>query len=368
MHAAQSMIRFLLAWLSVLALGVVPVPVQAGSLFGTAIVRERIALPPDAEFEARIVDASAPGGPELPFAAMRKAPAGFPPWRFEIAYDSSQVQPGQRYLVRATLSVRGQVLFSAEPPIPVRLDDADPPLQMVLVATAAASFPGVPAGPGLAAPPAVSTAPITGMFRYLADAARITLCADGRSLPVAMEGDFRALESAYRAARVQPGQALLVVVQGHVVQRPAAEWRRPPELTLVVDRFEQVRPRETCGQALAASALRGTLWRLVQLDGQPVSGGTRQGEPQLMISADGAQFSGHGGCNRMSGPVQVRGDRIAFGQIVSTRMACATGQQRESAFFDALERSARWQISGRQLELRDARGRVLARLEAATSR
>jgi heat shock protein HslJ len=239
---------------------------------------------------------------------------------------------------------------------------------MVLVATGAAAFPGVAAGPGVAAPPAGSTASITGMFSHLADAARITLCADGRSLPVAMEGDFRALESAYRAARVQPGQALLVVVQGHVTQRPAAEWRRPPELTLVVDRFEQVRPRETCAQAQADSALRGTTWRLLQLDGRPVDGGARQGEPQLTISADGARFSGHGGCNRMSGPVQIRGDRIAFGQIVSTRMACATGQQQESAFFDALERSERWQISGNRLELRDARGRVLARLEAAAPR
>jgi copper homeostasis protein (lipoprotein) len=206
------------------------------------------------------------------------------------------------------------------------------------------------------------------MFTYMADAARITLCNDGRSMPVAMEGDYRALESAYSSARVKPGQALLVVVQGHVAQRPAAEWGRPPELTLVVDRFEQVRPRETCGQSQQDSALRGTTWRLVQLDGQRVTLAPGQRAPQLTIAADGTQVSGHGGCNRMSGPVEIRGDRISFSQLASTRMACATGQQLESAFFGALERSARWQISGRQLELRDARGRVLAQLEAATSR
>jgi heat shock protein HslJ/uncharacterized lipoprotein YbaY len=365
------MIRFFVPWLAALALFLGAAPVQAGKLSGTALIRERIALPPDAVFEARIVDASAPGGPELPFAAMRKAPAGFPPWRFEIDYDSSQVQPGQRYLVRATLSVRGQVLFSAEPPVPVGLDGADPPLQMVLVSAGAVAMPGgpgVPAGPGLVVPPASPSTRLTGMFTYMADAARIRLCNDGRSLPVAMEGDYRALESAYSQARAKPGQAVLVVVQGHVAQRPSAEWGRPPEATLVVDRFEQIRPRETCGQPLQDSALRGTLWQLVQLEGQRVTVASGQRAPQLTISADGTQVSGHGGCNRMSGPVEIRSDRISFSRLASTRMACATGQQLESAFFDALERSARWKISGSQLELRDSRGRVLARLEAAPVR
>lgn len=365
------MIRSFVPWLAALALLMGAAPVQAGKLTGTALIRERIALPPDAVFEVRIVDASAPGGPELPLAAMRKAPAGFPPWRVDIDYDSSQVQPGQRYLVRATLSVRGQVLYSAEPPVPVRLDDADPPLQMVLVSTGVAAMPGgpgVPAGPGLAVPPVSQSTRLTGMFTTMADAARITLCNDGRSLPVAMEGDYRALESAYGSTRTKPGQPLLVVVQGHVAQRPSAEWGRSPEPTLVVDRFEQIRPRETCGQPQVDSPLRGTNWRLVQLDGQRVLLAQGQRAPQLTISADGTQVSGHGGCNRMSGPVEIRSDRIRFSQLASTRMACATGQQLESAFFDALERSARWKISGSQLELRDGRDRVLARLEAASVR
>jgi heat shock protein HslJ len=93
-----------------------------------------------------------------------------------------------------------------------------------------------------------------------------------------------------------------------------------------------------------------------------------QRAPQFTIASDGTQVSGHGGCNRMSGPVEIRSDRIGFSRLASTRMACATGQQLESAFFDALERSARWKISGSQLELRDSRGRVLARLEAAPVR
>lgn len=340
----------------------------AGQLTGTAFIRERVALPADAEFEARLLDASAPGGPELQVSTVRRARAGLLPWHFEIRYDSSQVQPGQRYIVRATVSARGQVLYSTEPPIPVRLDDTDPPLQLILTSTGAAMVPGAPAGSGMVPPPASPSTWITGMFTYLADAARITLCSDRRSLPVAMEGEFRALESAYRATRMKPGQAVLVVVQGHVVLRPSAEWGRAPEPTLVVDRFEQARPNETCGQPLVDRPLRGTNWHLVQLDGQRVTQVAGQRAPQLTIAADGKQVSGHGGCNRMSGPVEIRGDRIGFSQLSSTRMACAMGQALESAFFDALERSARWEIKGDHLDLRDARGRVIARLEASAPR
>jgi len=37
------------------------------------------------------------------------------------------------------------------------------------------------------------------MFRYLADAAQFEECLTGRSYPVAMEGDYLALERAYLA-------------------------------------------------------------------------------------------------------------------------------------------------------------------------
>jgi len=466
----------------------------AGQLAGTAFIRERIALPPDAEFEAHLLDASAPGGPELRFASARKVPAGQSPFAFVIDYDSARVQPGQRYVVRATVTVRGQVRFAAEPPAAVRLDDADPPVQLVLVATGAAlqsgtepaygPTPGLATGPFLNAPAtsaalqaALGSLPATfagelpgpagtvrwqldlmpdgryqlrqvptarrdpnryddtglwswererqrlvlrggrqetiylelagngmlrkldgegrrlrradndllqrvsaqqpafaeqrlavsGMFTSQADAARITLCTDGRSLPVAMEGDFRALQAAYRAARPQPGQALLVSAQGLITLRSPTEPGRPPVPTLVIERFENVWPGETCGQPQATSPLRGTYWKLVRLNGQPVLAAADRGrEPHLIF--DQAQVSGSGGCNRLTGPVELGGDRIAMKQIAATRMACSVGMEQESAFFDSLERAVRWRITGSHLELLDGAGRVLARFEAGALR
>lgn len=89
---------------------------------------------------------------------------------------------------------------------------------------------------------------VTGMFTYLADAALISLCDDGRRLPVAMEGDYLALEKAYLATRPQPGQALLVEVDGLIASRLSMEDSQPPQPTLIVERFKNVRPRERCGQ------------------------------------------------------------------------------------------------------------------------
>lgn len=120
---------------------------SAGQIYGTALIRERITLPPGAEFEAQILDASSPGGPELRLAVTRKVPAGRSPIPFAIDYDSSQVQPGQRYIVRVTVSLNGQVRYAAEPPVPVRLDDTDSPLQIALVAVGGAMLPG--GGPGI---------------------------------------------------------------------------------------------------------------------------------------------------------------------------------------------------------------------------
>lgn len=90
------------------------------------------------------------------------------------------------------------------------------------------------------------------MFVYLADAASIELCADGRRVPVAMEGEFPALQTAYMNARREPGQSLLATVEGRIEPRPSAEPGQPPRDTLVVERFVSI--REAAGCEAAADA------------------------------------------------------------------------------------------------------------------
>ena len=92
---------------------------------------------------------------------------------------------------------------------------------------------------------------VSGLFIYMADAAVITLCADGSRMPVAMEGDFRALQAAYQKAQPPPGKALLASVEGRIATRPSMEESLPPLDTLVVERFIKLTPQGSCGNASA---------------------------------------------------------------------------------------------------------------------
>ncbi len=205
---------------------------------------------------------------------------------------------------------------------------------------------------------------LTGMFTYLADAATITLCADNQRLPVAMEGDYKTLEAAYLKAEPQPGQPLLASVEGLITQRPSMEEGRPPRSTLVVDRFIAVQPRERCGNTLADSPLRGTIWKLVRMGDTPVAAVPKQRQAHLIFAADALRVSGSGGCNRVTGAFSLDGDRLRFGRMASTRMACPDGMDQEKQLLEALERVTRYRICGSHLELLDATGAVSARFEA----
>ena len=87
---------------------------------------------------------------------------------------------------------------------------------------------------------------LSGMFAYRADAASIVLCAHKRSVPVAMEADYKALEAAYMKARTEPGERLLVSLEGLLAPRPSMESSQPPRTTLVVERFVGVWPDQRC--------------------------------------------------------------------------------------------------------------------------
>lgn len=327
-------------------------PAWSGTVQGTAHYRERIALPPDAVFEAVLQDVSRADAPAEELGRARLAPAGQPPFRFEIAYEDAALRPGRRYAVRASVSQGGRLLFTTDRTYPV-LDGRGAPLKLLLV-SARAVKPPRPA--------------LTGMFSYLADAASITLCADGQQLPVAMEADYRALEAAYLKAREEPGQALLVSLEGQIASRPAMEAGAPPRPTLVVQRFIAVRPGESCDPSQAESPLRGTYWKLLELGGKPVEVGEKQREPHLILAADQAHVSGSGGCNRVMGGFELEGDRLRFGQIAGTLMACPTGMEQEQEFLKSLAKVERYRISGNRLELLDAAGAPVARFEAVALR
>jgi copper homeostasis protein (lipoprotein) len=93
----------------------------------------------------------------------------------------------------------------------------------------------------------------------------------------------------------------------------------------------------------AAPPLRGTTW--VQ------AGATGDKAPFLLLDATQLRVSGQAQCNRLMGAFTLEGDRLAFGQVASTRRACFPDDGSEQRFLQALAEVKRWRIEGGELLL-----------------
>lgn len=119
-----------------------------------------------------------------------------------------------------------------------------------------------------------------------------------------------------------------------------------------------------CGKATAETPLRGTYWKLVRLGDSEVAAPGKRREAHLVFAADELRVAGSGGCNRITGAFELDGHRLHFGRMAATMMACPDAMDLEQQFLRALEGVQGYRIRGRELELLDATGAVIARFEA----
>jgi putative lipoprotein len=91
----------------------------------------------------------------------------------------------------------------------------------------------------------------------------------------------------------------------------------------------------------ADGGLVGTSWRAETIIGRPV----------IDIAASTLTFEvdrsvhGSGGCNRYFGPVAIDRERIAFGNLGATQMACPEAiMDQEMRFFEALGTAERFEL------------------------
>jgi heat shock protein HslJ len=135
-----------------------------------------------------------------------------------------------------------------------------------------------------------------------------------------------------------------------------------PRFELVVDEVLGVWPEETCEKAGVHTTLDNTYWKLVELNGKPVTVHEDQREMHLILRTQNNQLGGFGGCNALTGRYEVDGDRLRFVGVVSTEAACSYLAD-EEAFVTALARVTNYQSVGESLQLRDDTGPI-ARLRA----
>lgn len=465
--------------LSILFL-VLAVHAASGSelIIGTATFRERIAVPPEAVFEAMLENVSRADALAEVIGQVRIDSPGNPPIRFQIPYDVTRIETNHTYSVRARIVLDGRLMFVTDKVYPVLTRGAGSSAEILLNRTSGpvprvsresvgsttpetalaahglrlpATFHGDlpcadceairhhldlwpdqvfhlrrewvgrnlvrdevgrwwmdPSRRALvlyeggdnslqfeimgrdrlrlldqAGEPIVSNLPyelvsdgtltpvdlnllLAGEMTYMADAARFTECLTGRSYPVAQEGDFMKMQRGYLAAVGKPGAKLYVTFGGSITDRPNMEGRGT-ERAVVVRRFINAWPNETCERAQADVSLTNTYWRVVRFGDEPVQAVSGRREPHLILrKGDGRQtVVATVGCNQLTGGYEVVGETLTFTDLAATKMACPPPlDDLEKNLADALAKTKRWRIKGPTLELSDEAGAVVALFEA----
>ncbi len=117
----------------------------------------------------------------------------------------------------------------------------------------------------------------------------------------------------------------------------------------------------------SATPLEKTEWRLVRLGRATVKGDDLHRQPQIVLDPVSRRASGSGGCNRIVGGYQLKGDKLTFDHMASTMMACPGGMDTEKKFLKVLGQVKRWRITAQGLELMDGSGKVVAVFEVSDS-
>lgn len=203
-----------------------------------------------------------------------------------------------------------------------------------------------------------------GMMTYMADAATFTECVTNRSYPIAMEGDYLALERAYLEQTATPGAPLYVHVEGSLLTRPAMEG--PERRSLVVDRFIRTRPGVTCERQRADASLTNTYWRIESLRGEAIEPAEGAREPHVLLTGgEDARYAATVGCNQMVGGYEATDDALTLAVRAATMMACPPPlDEMERKLAGVLKDAKSYAISGETLALKDEAGEVIALMTA----
>lgn len=82
------------------------------ALEGTVSYHERMALPPSATVDVRIVEISRADAPAVTIAEQQIVPKGLVPVGFRLLYDPAKINPNNRYALQAEIRDEGELLFT----------------------------------------------------------------------------------------------------------------------------------------------------------------------------------------------------------------------------------------------------------------
>ena len=111
-----------------------------GTVTGTVYYLERSALPPDAEVVVQLLDASRADAPAEVIAEDAISKGKQVPISFKLEYDATRIVPTHTYVVRATITSGGSLLFTSTTSYPV-VTNGQPSYVEVRVSRASSGAP-----------------------------------------------------------------------------------------------------------------------------------------------------------------------------------------------------------------------------------
>jgi copper homeostasis protein (lipoprotein) len=197
------------------------------------------------------------------------------------------------------------------------------------------------------------TLPLRGELAVDGAKLRFVECLTGRAFVVGEEGEATAARQALIAAE---SDSVYVTIEGTL-----------HSTTVVVRRFINAWPGESCERSLSDAPLVNTRWRLDRLDRESIRPVPGQRDPYLRLrdGDQGATYEASAGCNQMGGSYARSSESLSFTAGPTTLMACeAPIDALEKQLTDVLSRTRRFHIIGNTLELTDESGTSLALFEA----
>ena len=116
------------------------------------------------------------------------------------------------------------------------------------------------------------------------------------------------------------------------------------------------------GQGGERPSLIGPTWVAIELGGTPVPLTPAERQPTLEFVA-GGRVAGSDGCNRVRATYTLDRNRLAFGPVAATRMACPGTESLAARFEAALKATVRYRLVSGRLQLFGAGNALLAAFE-----
>jgi len=311
---------------------------QNALITGSLSYRERIALPPGAKAEIAVV----PAAPANAAAILKRdVPVqGQVPLPFQLELPSGALDPGQHYILRGSIAGGdGAPLWRGDSATPIDPGQRKQDIGMIVLAHVTPPLPK-PSLPGAGAKPRLQG--------YVARGNEPGWMLNILGTRLVFEGDYGAtkLQAAVPARQkiaggyrylAHAGKQTLRIDVLNKVCRDDSGAAFPDSVTVLVGG----KTLRGCGGD-PAFALQHARWMVRSIDGKDVESRSR---PTLVFESTG-RVAGHASCNSYSGPYQVGGaDGMRFGDLVSTRRACAPAlMQQETAMLAVLNNAVRYSL------------------------